>query len=87
MESLKVEDIKKVESVQRAFTSRLTEVQHLPYWERLKHLNLILSQRRCECYIIIHLYKILKNLAPNDISISFHQNERFGLMRNVATLY
>ena len=82
----KIEDIKKVESVQRAFTSRITEVQHLPYWERLKHLNLMSLQRRRERYIIIHLYKILKNLAPNDINISFHQNERLGLMCNVPTL-
>ena len=82
----KIEDIKKVESIQRAFTSRIQEVHHLPYWERLKRLDLMSLQRRRERYIIIHLYKIINNLAPNDIQINFHQNERLGLMCNVPSL-
>ena len=82
----KVKDIKKVESIQRAFTSRINEVKHLPYWERLKKLNLMSLQRRRERYIIIQVYKIIKHLAPNDIKVGFYQNERYGLMCKIPTL-
>ena len=74
----KVEDIMKLETVQRSFTSRIREVRHLPYWERLKQLKITSLQRRRERYIIIHIYKIANNLAPNDINISFYQTKRRG---------
>ena len=82
----KVEDIKKVESIQRAFTSKINEVKHLPYWERLKKLNLMSLQRRRERYIIIQIFKIINHLAPNDIAVGFYQNERYGLMCKIPTL-
>ena len=76
----KIEDIKSVESIQRSFTSKIQEVKHLSYWERLKSLNLMSLQRRRERYIIIHVYKIINNLAPNEIGMSFYENQRKGLM-------
>ena len=80
----KVKDIKKVESIQRAFTSRINvKVKHLPYWERLKKLNLMSLQPRRGRYII---YKVIKHLAPNDIKVGFYQNERYGMMCKVPTL-
>ena len=74
----KVEDIIKLESTQRTFTSRIREVKHLPYWERLKHLKLMSLQRRRERYILIHTYKIVNQLAPNDLNMKFYHNDRRG---------
>ena len=74
----KVEDIIKLESVQRTFTARIREIKHLPYWERLKHLKLMSLQRRRERYILIHTYKIVNQLAPNDLNMQFYHNERRG---------
>ena len=48
-------DIQQLEGVQRTFTSRISGVGHLNYWERLKALNLMSLQRRRERYIIIHI--------------------------------
>ena len=32
-----------IEAIQRAFTYKITEVQHLNYWERLQRTKIILS--------------------------------------------
>ena len=82
----KIEDIKSIESIQRSFTSKIQEVQHLSYWERLKSLNIMSLQRRRERYIIIHVYKIIKNLAPNEIGMTFYQNQRKGLMCKIPPI-
>ena len=74
----KIEDIMRLEAVQRTFTSRIREVRHLTYWERLKELKINSMQRRRERYILIHVYKIAKNLAPNDINMKFHETKRRG---------
>ena len=75
----KMEDIKQVESIQRMFTSRIKEVQHLHYWDRLQHLGLMSLQRRRERFIIFQVYKIIHNLAPNDIDMQFYNSARRGL--------
>ena len=46
----KVEDIMKLEKLQRTLTAKITEVRHLTYWERLKSLQLMSLQRRRERY-------------------------------------
>ena len=40
----KVKDIQAIDAIQRTFTYKITEVQHLNYWERLHDLNCILSR-------------------------------------------
>ena len=82
----KVEDIMKIESIQRVYTAKIREVQHLSYWDRLKHLKLMSLQRRRERYIIIHVYKIINNLAPNDIPMHFYTNARRGICCNLPPL-
>ena len=71
-------DVKKLESTQREFTRHISGCHHLDYWDRLKRLDLISLQRRRERYIIIHVWKILHGLAPNDIDIIFYQHIRLG---------
>ena len=51
----KAKDIQAIEAIQRTFTYKITEVQHLNYWERLHELKLYYLQRRRERYIIIYI--------------------------------
>ena len=39
----KAKDIQAIEAIQQTFTYKITEVQHLNYWERLHELNLYLE--------------------------------------------
>ena len=71
-------DIITVEGVQRSFTSKIQGHHNLNYWERLKILNLYSLQRRRERYSIILVWKILNNLIPNCINISFNESARRG---------
>ena len=54
-----------IEAMQRTFTYKITEVQHLNYWERLHELKLYSLQRRRELYIIIYIWKITQHMVPN----------------------
>ena len=67
-----------IESVQRTITAKIQQVSHLNYWDRLQKLKLYSLQRRRERYCIIHVWKILKDLAPNDIRMTFQYNPRLG---------
>ena len=69
-----------IEAVQRSTTAKITEVSGMNYWDRLKTLILKLYslKRRRERYSIIHSWKILHDLAPNDIAILFLLNPRLG---------
>ena len=40
----KAKDIQAIEAIQRTFTYKITEVQHLNYWERLHELKLYSSR-------------------------------------------
>ena len=75
---LKVESIQQIEDIQRYFTRRISGLQNINYWERLFKLKLLSLQRRRERYMIIHVWKILNNLAPNDINMGFNENKRLG---------
>ena len=70
--------IMQIESVQRTITAKIQQVSHLNYWDRLQKLKLYSLQRRRERYCIIHVWKILKDLAPNDIRMTFQYNPRLG---------
>ena len=61
----KAKDIQAIEAIQRTFTYKITEVQHLNYWERLQELKLYSLQRRRERYIIIYIFKITQHMVPN----------------------
>ena len=82
----KMDDIMRLEGVQRTFTSRIREVRHLSYWERLKNLKINSLQRRRERYILIHVYKIANNLSPNDINMKFHETNRRGLCCTIPSV-
>ena len=71
-------DITKVEAVQRSFTSKITGIDHLNYWQRLSSLRLYSLQRRRERFMIIHIWKIYKQFAPNDSDFQFYNHDRLG---------
>ena len=68
-----------LENVQRVFTSKIQGHKAMDYWSRLKSLNWMSLQRRRERFIIIYIWKIMQGLAPNDISLSWHYNDRLGI--------
>ena len=74
----KVGEILAIESVQRSFTRKISSCRALHYWDRLKKLNLLSLQRRRERYTIIHTWKMLHDLAPNDIGMKFYTSDRLG---------
>ena len=48
------------------------------YWERLEKLALFSLQRRRECYICIHMFKIYMKIISNDIGLQFYETSRHG---------
>ena len=74
----KKQDIEKLESVQRTFTSKLNGLQDLNYHERLRALNLYSLQRRRERFCIITIWKIANGLHPNQLNLQFYDTPRFG---------
>ena len=83
---VKLPDISKLESVQRSFTSKITSVSHLGYWDRLKSLGLMSLQRRRERYDMLYMWKILNGSVPNDLGITFKFNSRSGIKAVVPSL-
>ena len=61
----KAKDIQAIDAIQRTFTYKISEVQHLNYWERLHELKFYSLQRRREHYIIIYIWKITQHMVPN----------------------
>ena len=74
----KIGDIQKLEEIQRHFTRRVDECAGMDYWERLKQLKILSLQRRRERYMVIQVWKIRQNLAPNSTGISFYDHPRHG---------
>ena len=61
----KAKDIQAIEAIQQKFTDKITEVQHLNYWERLHELKLYSLQKRRKRYIVIYMWKITLHMVPN----------------------
>ena len=79
-------DIQAIEAIQRQFTYKISEVQHLNYWERLYELKLYSLQRSSERYIIIYIWKITLHIVPNIFVTIGHQikirkYQRHGTLR------
>ena len=72
----------RLENLQRSFTSRITGLKHLNYWERLDKLKILSVGRRMERYKIIYTRKILTGETAN-CGIEWDANARRGVMCNV----
>ena len=74
-----IEGLGVVEGVQRAFTSKISGLSHMDYWERLRALCLMSLQRRRERFIVIMMWKFFHDLVPNDLNIRFQDSGRNGI--------
>ena len=72
--------------MQRDFTRSIDGCQQLPYWERLKKLDLMSLQRRRERFIILNMWKILHGKMPNDLNVQFRPPSRLGIQAIIPTL-
>ena len=79
----KIQEIAKIEGVQRRFTSRISSLAHLNYWDRLKKLKLYSLQRRRERFILIYVWKIIHERVPNDVGIAWRICGRKGIIAAV----
>ena len=77
--SRKIGDIQLIESVQRTFTDRISGMERLNYWQRLKKLCLLSLQRRRERFMIFFMWKIIHGKYTNDLGFQFRYSERRGL--------
>ena len=71
-----LKDIRRIEQVQRSFTDRIQGLKNLDYWNRLKTLKIRSLQRRREKTTILHTWKILYGIYPNDINLEFYEHTR-----------
>ena len=60
-----IKHITQLENIHRSFTKHITGMNDIPYYERLKSLELYSMQRRRERYCIIYIWKIIEGLATN----------------------
>ena len=82
----KIEDIQRLEQIQRVFTSKITGMSSLSYWERIRSLGIMSLQRRRERYIIIHMWKLLHEIVPNDVNVKFRPLSRLGVKAELPTI-
>ena len=74
-----IKDINSIEAVQRSVTSKIEGLDNMNYWERLQELRLYSLQRRRERYQIIHMWKIYKEIIPNDLNFEFYNSRSHGI--------
>ena len=76
----KVGNIQSLESLQKAFTTKIEGMSELSYWDRLKELKLYSLERRRERYQLIYTWRIIEGQVPNfDCTpISTTRSERRG---------
>lgn len=76
-----------LEAIQRSFTSRISDTQHLDYWERLQELNLYSLERRRERYAILYIYKIFIGKSINNLNIQFTIHQRRGRLCHIERVH
>ena len=85
-------EIRRLEAIQRHFTSKIRGLSDLSYSERLEHLKLYSLERRRDRYSIIYTFKMLKGLVPNfndlnlKVSVRIHTSERTGLKCRIPSI-
>ena len=83
----KIEDIVRLEGVQRSFTAKITSISDLHYHERLQSLKIMSLQRRRERYSIVMIFKIMHKISPNDLGIEFTFSDRRGFRAKVPSIH
>ena len=55
--------INRIESVQRHFLSKVSPLEGLDYWEKLKKMKLYSQERRRERYMVLFIWKISQGMV------------------------
>ena len=79
--------ISRIESIQRTFTNRIQGMEDSNYWEHLCKLNIYIYslERRCDRYIILHVFQIIYGDVPNP-GLAWHINGSRGRLLLLATI-
>ena len=75
-----------IEGEQRDFTSKISAVSHLYYWEWPTRPKLMSLQQRMELFIIILMFKCHVDKVPNHLGIEFHSSGRLGIQAALPSL-
>ena len=73
----------KLENLQKAFTSKISGIGHLSYWDRLKKLKIYSITRRFERYKLIYVHKIINGQAHN-CDLTWKCTDNAGLMLDLV---
>ena len=68
-----------LEGVAKSFTARVSGMQDLDYWDRLKQLDMYSQERRRERYQLIFIWKLSQGLVSG-YSLPFQTSERRGTL-------
>ena len=92
-----VNEMQQLEALQRTFTSHISSITNLDYWQRLKQFKLYSVERRFERYLLIYSWKIIEDkiIPPEPFSVSdlesrtgrkfiIHANDNLNLPFNRA---
>ena len=84
----KIGEMQELESLQRTFTSKIKDTEHLGYWERLKSLKMYSIEHRLDRYLIIYSWKIIEKLVvtPEPFSVT-DKDTRTGRKYNIVNSY
>ena len=78
-----INNINKLEQIQRSFTSKFNDAKEMNYWERLIFFNMFSLQRRRERQTIIHTWKIRNQIVRNDADLEFRFCDRSSKVKAV----
>ena len=78
-------ELEKLETLQRVFTRKISEVKHMNYWDRLRALNLKSQERRLERYRILYTWKVIEGLVPN-CGVQCYTSERNGRLCKIPPI-
>ena len=80
-------ELQRIEKLLKDFTSKIPEISHMTYWERLAKMKLNSQQRRIERYKIIYVWKSLENIVPDtNITLANDESSRIGRMCRVPAM-
>ena len=74
----KSNELQQIENLQKWYTEKIPELQHLDYWSRIRTIHMYSQQTLMERYRIIYAWKILEGLAPN-CGLNVQSSERRGV--------
>ena len=79
----KKKHIIQIENIQRSFTSKISGLDKMNYWERISNLKINSLQRRREKNIIIAIWKIKNKINPNPIDLKFKDHNRTSAIKAI----